>query len=139
MTAVAVPYAEDGLFPPCPIAGCQGITETEGQPCAGCRELFGDYLTHDPAGRPMTTPEVIAHKAATLDAYRTMTAPLSDLPPELPPETRTALDELHARFDAPRDKTRKANQRCWCCEERHTCTRNARGLWECDTCRTVEQ
>lgn len=28
---------------------------------------------------------------------------------------------------------RKANQRCWLCEERRTCTKQAHG-WECDVC-----
>ncbi|WP_256277792.1 hypothetical protein [Mycolicibacterium grossiae] len=28
---------------------------------------------------------------------------------------------------------RKANQRCWICEQRRTCTRQEHG-WECDVC-----
>ncbi len=31
---------------------------------------------------------------------------------------------------------RKANQRCWLCEERRTCTKAERG-WECGTCQQV--
>lgn len=31
---------------------------------------------------------------------------------------------------------RKANQRCWMCEQRRTCTKQTHG-WECDTCREI--
>lgn len=30
----------------------------------------------------------------------------------------------------------RRNQRCWICEERHTCTRTPQG-WECPTCQTI--
>lgn len=130
MTAVAVPYADQGLFHPCPIAGCTSITDTEGQPCKACRELFGEYLTHNPGGRPMTSEQIRQHKADTLAAYRAQTAP--------PGQDASSLDTIRrmlAGQDAPVEPERRRNQRCWCCEEVHACTRNAQGLWECDTCR----
>ncbi len=34
---------------------------------------------------------------------------------------------------APQEAERKANQGCWMCEERRTCSKQATG-WECDTC-----
>jgi hypothetical protein len=36
----------------------------------------------------------------------------------------------------PEEPERKANQRCWMCEERRTCTKQANG-WECDACREI--
>jgi hypothetical protein len=113
-----VPFVEGGLFAPCPVAGCAGITETEGQPCTACQELFGDYLTRDRSGgRSMTSQQVSEHKAATLETHRRMhTAP--------------------APAQAPSGPERKQNQVCWICEERHTCTRMSAG-WECDTCAQV--
>ncbi|HTY35379.1 hypothetical protein [Mycobacterium sp.] len=111
MTAVvAVPYAEDGLFPPCPIPGCRGITDVDGEPCAGCRDLFGQYFTREPGVPKPTTAEIADRDRAVAEIYR------------------------ERRQLAAAKPERRANQTCWCCEERHTCTRNDRGLWECDTC-----
>lgn len=139
-TTVAVPYAEDGLFPPCPIAGCNGITDAEGQPCTDCIELFGEYLTHNPGGRTMTTPEILRHKADTLAAYRAQTtAPAVEALPDIS-ATLADLDQIRARLDARdhrKPALRRRNQTCWCCTERRTCTRNDRGLWECDTCASI--
>jgi len=36
----------------------------------------------------------------------------------------------------PTEPETRRNQRCWICEERHTCTRTPQG-WECPTCQTI--
>jgi hypothetical protein len=56
-------------------------------------------------------------------------------PPPLSEEDQAAVAEFAARRQAP-ELERRANQRCWLCEERRTCIRTAAG-WECPRCAAV--
>lgn len=52
---------------------------------------------------------------------------------ELARHWRRVTDSAPAATAEP--ETRR-NQRCWICDERHTCTRTPQG-WECPTCQTI--
>ena len=95
------------LFPSCVLPGCDHPVTVVGEPCGGCVEAFGPMLRE--VDRPaLTAAQITERDTAVAYAYR-----------------------------AQRDLVeRKANQRCWICEERHTCTRAPSG-WECDACREV--
>lgn len=54
--------------------------------------------------------------------------------PDTQPPTTTPTP-APAPGDRPRGES-KANQRCWLCEQRRTCTQQPRG-WECTTCHAV--
>ena len=114
MTAfVAVPFAEQAAFPECVLPGCRGIAERPGEPCADCVKAFGPMLIRNPASERITAAAVAERDIAVIEAVRR---------------------QLATRTSAPPEPERKRSQRCWCCDEVHTCTRTDRGLWECDAC-----
>lgn len=119
--------SDDGA-PRCALPGCDNDAPRQGHPCPQCIDEFGDFLQESalPAERDQrdrAVREAYTHQrvpagpqAALVDAARKAIEPGA---PAVQPEP-----------------VRKANQRCWLCEERHTCTQAPHG-WECDTCRKV--
>lgn len=98
------------LFTPCAVHACDfPVVEAE-KVCAGCLDEFGDML------RPA--------------------APCTPTQPE--PAHSTGIPERNTppRIAHPAEPHRKANQRCWLCEERRTCTK-VHGQWECGDCMRV--
>jgi len=114
--------------PTCILPGCNNPTDEQGRPCDECLADCGDFLQMSD-GPAMTAEQ----QAARDDGIR---------------RRYTLQRECEARAVAPADLSRpiagigsteperKRNQRCWMCEERHTCTKGEHG-WECDTCREI--
>lgn len=114
--------AQGATGPRCILPGCGAPTSEQGRPCEDCAASFGGYLRQ--AGGPAMTVEAQARRDS---------------------ETHTAYAALLAGEDPARavaagaqpkgevEPERKANQRCWICEQRRTCTKQDRG-WECDDC-----
>lgn len=95
-------------LPRCVLPGCAALVEVVGTPCDGCLTAFG-LLLRATGTAPMTAAEIDERDQAVADAYR------------------------EQREIAAADVERRANQRCWICEERRTCTRAPAG-WECAAC-----
>jgi hypothetical protein len=106
-------------LPSCALPGCRVVVAEPGDVCPGCRAAFGDYLAPVERDPEVTAEEVAARYSARDDVVRAVYAARQALTnaPVAGPETRR-------------------NQRCWICEERHTCTRTPQG-WECPTCQTI--
>jgi hypothetical protein len=99
----------------CPLPGCANETP-DGAPCDECRGAFGSALrpATQPTRRPMTDAELDARDQAMRDAYA------------------TRRRKLHH----PVEQERRANQLCWMCDQRRTCTL-VLGRWECTDCQGV--
>jgi hypothetical protein len=99
------------LVAECCLPGCRRTAEQPGGPCGECVGLFdgslGGWRIQEAAGVPETAEQVAERKAETRAAQRKLEGP-----------------------------ERKANQRCWICEERRTCVRAERG-WKCRSCQEV--
>lgn len=100
------------LFAACVIPACGNPVIDAGRPCDEClgdfsHPGFGPMLAR--TGRPAPTAEQIE-------------------------ERDEAVRAVHR---ARREPERRANQVCWICDERHTCTREPQG-WECATCREIQ-
>lgn len=108
--------------PTCVLPGCGVLVEEQGAACADCLQACGPYLVVGD-GPPMSADEQRARDSEVVAAYR-----LHATPDHAPAAAAAAR-----RAAAP---ARKANQRCWLCEERHTCVL-IDGRWECDPCRRV--
>lgn len=106
-------------LPTCALPGCRALVAAAGDVCVGCRATFGDYLAPVERDPEVTAEEVAARYAARDDAVRAAYAARRTTAP-------VPVDEPETR----------RNQRCWICEERHTCTRTPQG-WECPTCQTI--
>jgi hypothetical protein len=106
------------LFATCALPGCPNPVVEWGQVCPDCVTACGPYLQPTRPDQPAITEAVLAER---------------DL------EVATAMRLLRGVACGGRDATqiRKQNQRCWLCEERHTCTQTGQG-WECDRCRAIE-
>lgn len=107
------------MFPQCPLPGCRNLTHRQGHPCSDCVRSFGAYLTHTPAGDPLTATQQADRDTATLAAYTVQHALAVD---------RTLAIEAGNQA--------KPGQTCWLCEQRRTC-RRVGGRWECAGCQTV--
>jgi len=106
-----VTAVQPSLFAPCALPGCNNPVASWGEVCGGCQVAFSGYLRPARPGQPVPAEQDIARRdAAVADAY----------------------GRQHHRPD----DERRANQRCWLCEERRTCTQMPHG-WECDHCRAI--
>ncbi|WP_051074016.1 hypothetical protein [Mycobacterium sp. JS623] len=115
----------EGSEPRCILPGCRNRADEQGMPCAQCAADFGDHLRQ--TDRPAMTAEAQAERdAQTHAAYAVLLAGGDP--------ARVAAVSGHPMVrDGKVGPERKANQRCWMCEQRRTCTRQAAG-WECDVC-----
>ena len=112
-------WRPDTMTATCVLPGCHELVPEAGQPCAGCRDAFGEMLRHDPDGATLTPEQIVARDQATRDALREQIAARS------------------AATGAARKLKRKQGQTCWLCTERRTCTQMPNG-WECDACQDVQ-
>ena len=127
--------------PTCPLPGCPDPTDEVGTPCKGCIDAFGPYLAAAPSRDvPLTAEQITAQlhardrgiaAAYTMQAATEIAATATDLP-----ICQAAVRLPYTRASGPQIGERKANQRCWTCGDRHTCTLEALG-WACDTCRQI--
>lgn len=127
--------------PTCPLPGCRNPTAAVGSPCADCAEAFGPYLVAaPPRDVPLTAEQITSAledrdrgiaAAYTMQAATEIISTATDLP-----TYQSAVRLLANRGSGPQIGDRKANQRCWTCCDRHTCTLELLG-WACDTCREI--
>ena len=127
--------------PACPLPGCPNLTGQVGTPCDECIAEFGPYLAAaPPCDVPLTADQVTAEldardrgvaNAYTMQAATQIASTATDLP-----TYEAAVRLLANRSSGPQIGERKANQRCWTCEERRTCTLEPLG-WACDMCRQI--
>lgn len=111
--------------PRCILPGCGNRADEQGAPCAQCAADFGDYLRQ--TDRPAMTAEAQAERdTQTRAAYAALLAGGD------PARIATVSSHPMVR-EGKVGPERKVNQRCWLCERRRTCTRQAAG-WECDSC-----
>lgn len=126
--------------PTCPLPGCPNPTAQVGTPCKECFEAFGDYLAPAPPREVPVSAEEITAKLEERDrgiaAAYAMQAATEIASTTNDPSAYKAAVQLLANPGAGQIGERKLNQRCWCCEERHTCTREQLG-WACDACREI--
>ncbi len=115
--------------PTCILPGCANPTSEQGRPCDDCLADCAEFLQMGDG------PAMTAEQQATRDdeirrryALQQECAAREVAPADLRRPSAAAT---------PAEPQRKANQRCWMCEERHTCTKQEHG-WECDTCRSIE-
>lgn len=115
--------------PTCVLPGCTEPVAEQGAACQSCIDDWGPHLQASD-GPAMTAEDQQARDRATQKAYAIQ---LAGNDPE-------KIAAVHAHYAEPATAPRsgapvgKANQRCWLCEERRTCTQEANG-WECKTCR----
>ena len=98
------------LFVDCVIPGCRNPVNGTDDVCNPCRVAFGPYLTISADRAPLAEAEIADRHGAVRGAYRQQRA-----------DTATDHDES------------KANQVCWSCGQRRTCTHRPHG-WECRRC-----
>lgn len=119
--------------PTCVLPGCTNTVAEQGRPCQDCVAAFGDYLRIG-EGPGLTAQQQAARDSETMHMYALQ---LKHDHQQI--GAKTALPDVDEVPPAPPSKEepeRKANQRCWMCEERHTCTKEPHG-WECDNCRSI--
>ncbi|MBS1693132.1 MAG: hypothetical protein JST91_13025 [Actinobacteria bacterium] len=140
--------------PVCALPGCRNDVPRWGDACESCRDVCGEYLVWVER-ETSATPEEVAEQLAARDrgtahAYATQaaveiaatTADPTAYDQAVQWIAQRRLEHHDTRLPAPAAalvdaaEVRKANQLCWLCEERHTCTREPHG-WECDHCRTI--
>ena len=107
------------LFARCVLPGCANPIADQGDVCPACLRAFTGYL--QPSGRPpLTEAEQHDRDHQVRAAHR----------------AQLTVAAAAAAADATGDALTRANQRCWLCEQRRTCTR-INGQWECRHCQTV--
>ena len=117
--------------PRCILPGCRNGAEEQGLPCGECPEAFGSHLRQTD-GPAMTVEAQAKRDNETQAAYAVLLA--GGVPARV---AATGEEAPPSAAGTPaKAPERKANQRCWLCEERRTCTRQAHG-WECDVCQQV--
>lgn len=114
--------AQGATGPRCILPGCGAPTAEQGTPCADCAASFGGYLRQT-EGPAMTAEAQNRRDSETHTAYAALLAGED-------PARAAAASALPKREAEPE---RKANQRCWICEQRRTCTKREHG-WECNDC-----
>lgn len=119
MTAV-----QPSLFAPCALPGCNNPVASWGEVCGGCQAAFSGYLQPGRPDQPVPTEQNLTQRDTDVAAAYAQQHDHAATAPRL---RRGGVDgELE----------RRANQRCWLCEERRTCTQMPHG-WECDHCRAI--
>lgn len=119
----------DAGAPRCVLPDCDNDAPRQGHPCAQCIDEFGGFLQKT-ATPPMTAAEQDQRDQAEGEACTRQRVPAGPQAARVDPARNAMEPGLPA---VQPEAVRKANQRCWLCEERHTCTQAPRG-WECDTC-----
>lgn len=115
---------QPSLFATCALPSCNHPAASWGDVCGRCQVVFSGYLQPARPGQPgPTEPDLAQRDTDVAAAY----AQQHDLAATAPPPPPRRPDGEHKR---------RANQRCWLCEERRTCTRMPHG-WECDHCRAL--
>ena len=110
--------------PICILPGCRNSVSEQGMPCDECAAAFGSHL-RSTDGPPMTAEAQATRDSETQTTYAVLFAGGD------PAFVEAAGGRRRSTPNALRE--RKANQRCWMCEQRRTCTKQANG-WECDAC-----
>ena len=122
------------LFATCPVPACRQPVSDPREVCGDCLAAFGEHL------RPSATEMSAEDFAAVLEAGSQRVAEVLAERRVMPqPSLAEAAEYLDARGRRP-EPERKRNQRCWCCEERRTCTRDLSSLaerWICDACAVI--
>lgn len=114
---------QPSLFATCALPGCNSPVVSWGEVCGGCQVDFNDYLRPARRDQPVLTEHDLEQRDLDVAAAhaRQHGAPVSTEP---------------RRVDHSGEHERRANQRCWLCEQRRTCTRMPHG-WECDHCLAI--
>lgn len=118
--------------PTCVLPGCTNTVAEQGRPCQDCVAAFGDYLRMG-EGPGLTAQQQAARDSQTMHMYALQHEHEHIGDESRPPDVDERPPAAARRKEEPE---RKANQRCWMCEERHTCTKAQHG-WECDNCRSI--
>lgn len=126
MTEMTSTSAGELPVPRCILPGCGNAAEEQGLPCGECAAAFGAHLRQTD-GPPMTAEVQAKRDSETHATYAVLLA--GGNPAAVPAAGGSAA----APSTTVGQPERKANQRCWMCEQRRTCTRQAHG-WECDRC-----
>lgn len=108
------------MFSTCPLPGCRNLTDHPATPCDDCLEAFGGWLR--PTGHK-PDPDVYAAEIAARD--QAVRDAIARQQPEPEPEPTPEVEW-------------RRNQKCWVCEERHTCRPDPviPRLWICRVCTT---
>lgn len=143
---------EDANNPVCACPGCPTPVAAVGMPCDDCVELFGPYMARVELDAGVTAEQLASELAlrdedvaAAYTRNRKLKAAAGANGTDA--EYLQAVITLSRRgierpslpgsmATAPECVDRRRNQRCWLCEERHTCTKRPGG-WECDNCAGV--
>ena len=107
--------------PTCILPGCSNRVFEQGLPCNSCVEDFGSYLRAGD-GPPMSAD---AQAARDRDTHLSYALQLADGEPERITTDYALTPAGVGKVVEP--PVRKANQRCWLCEQRRTCTKQERG------------
>ena len=116
-----VTAAQPSLFAMCALPGCNSPVVSWGEVCGGCQVDFSGFLRPARADQPAPTEQDLAQRDTEVAAAHARQHQL------------TAAGSSSRRDDLVE---RRANQRCWLCEERRTCARMPAG-WDCDHCRAI--
>ncbi len=145
---------EDANDPVCACPGCSTAVAAVGMPCDDCVELFGPYMVRveldvDVMSEQLASELALRDREVAAAYARNGKIEAAASANGTDPECRQAVITLSRRrierpklpgtttaVTAPEIVDRRRNQRCWLCEERHTCTKRPNG-WECDNCASV--
>lgn len=116
--------------PTCILPGCTEPVAEQGAACQSCIDDWGPHLRAGD-GPTMTVEDQQARDRATQKAYAMQ---LAGDDPEKVAAVHAHYTESTTTIRRREEPVGKANQRCWLCEERRTCTQEVNG-WECKTCR----
>lgn len=119
-------HAETGWA--CVLPACGNTAPAQDQPCSECAAAWGPFL------RPRLSERSPADAQPILCHITDRSAAAGDLNATSIAVARAASAGNHPAMTAKPPNERKRNQRCWLCEEKHTCTKEPNG-WECDHCR----
>jgi hypothetical protein len=106
----------------CPVGSCTDLT-VDGEPCEQCLALFDG--SHGGWRLQPARPDVDVKAAAVVE-----------VDPVLEQKVAAKLRKAELARPAPEGEQR-ANQTCWLCEERRTCTKQPQG-WECPECQGLQ-
>jgi len=113
---------QPSLFATCALPGCTSPVVTWGDVCGGCQVAFNDYL------RPARPDQLVPTEH---DKQRD-----HDVAAGYARQHDGTEADRPRRVDHGDEHEKRANQRCWLCEQRRTCTRMPHG-WECENCRAI--
>jgi hypothetical protein len=119
-------YCVLSLFGECPLPGCRNPVDDPRWPCGECERELAGYIR--PARRPDTREQAAADPGGQDQDAAAQPAPARPGPSPAP----------RAGADRPGTE-RKANQLCWCCEQRRRCRPDPghRDRWICPDCEAI--